>query len=197
MKIIKQFFGFLTLLLFLFVCLKAQTGEVFTLTANALEDDKAIELEKLQWKYRAGDDRAWAADFNDHDWETIEKTVVKPEFLLRKDWKGRAWFRLRFNVAEDLVGKNVALIAGQRGASEIYIDGRQLVKFGDITDANVTDYNPNSLPIPFRFDRAGEHTIAVRFASSAFGDVSSGTTRWLMRGGYSPGFRCRFVTQPT
>ena len=189
MKIIKQFLRIFTLLLFSFVSLNAQSGEVFMLTAENLKDGKAVELEKLQWKYRAGDNAAWAAaEYDDRDWEIIEKTIVKPEFLLRNDWKGRAWFRLRVNVAEDLTDKNVALIAGQRGASEIYLDGRQLVKFGEINDMYVTDYNPSRLPIPFRFARAGEHIISVRFASSAFGDMSSGTARWLMHGGYSPGF---------
>ena len=188
-KILPRVFYFIICIIVSPSIFYAQTGEIFNLTAESLQDDKQVALDKTVWRYRAGDDAAWAAlNFDDTAWETIEGTIIKPELLRRADWRGRAWFRLRVNVAEDLADKNVALIGGQRGASEIYLDGRLLAKFGEISDADVTEYNPSRLPIPFRFGTAGEHTIAVRFASSAFGDLSSGAARWLMRGGYSPGF---------
>jgi serine phosphatase RsbU (regulator of sigma subunit) len=189
MKFTKQFFGLFIFVLLSPVFLKAQNGEIFTLTDAALKGDTPVELGKLPWKYHAGDDVAWAArDFDDKLWETIEGTAVKPEFLSRKDWNGRAWFRLKIKVDENAADKNVALITTQRGASEIYLDGQLLAKFGEIADTDVTDYNPSRLPIPFRFAGAGEHTIAVRFASSAFGDMSSGTARWLVGGGAYPSF---------
>jgi serine phosphatase RsbU (regulator of sigma subunit) len=189
MKIIKQYTGLLIFIFLSPVFLSAQSGEILTLTADNLKDDKFVELAGRQWKYRAGDDQAWAAgDFDDRDWETVEGTSIKPELLARPEWNGRAWFRLRVNVDESLADKNVAFVATQRGASEVYIDGRLLVRFGEITDTATTDYNPNRLPIPFSFGGAGEHTIAVRLAASALGDVSSGTGRWLKDAGFFPGF---------
>lgn len=58
MKIIKRFFGLFIFALLSPVFLNAQSGEVFTLTADSLQGDKPIELNKLQWKYRVGDDAA-------------------------------------------------------------------------------------------------------------------------------------------
>ena len=192
MKINKLFFGIF--ILFLPAFLHAQSGEIFTLTDEALKGALPVELENLSWKYRAGDDLAWAArDFDDAGWETVEGTTFKPEMLERADWKGRAWFRLRFKIEGKLAGQNIVLSPTQRGASEVFIDGEPLAKFGKITDAGVIEYNPNRAPIPFRLDDESEHSIAVRFASDAFRDISSSRTQWLLNGKVFPGISLNFL----
>ena len=45
-------------------------------TAQQLLNGKTVALDKLQWKYRAGDDARWAAgDFGDDDWQTLFPTT--------------------------------------------------------------------------------------------------------------------------
>jgi hypothetical protein len=194
MKIIKQFFGVFIFVLLSTVFLNAQSGEIFTLTDAALKGDFPVDLSKLPWKYRAGDDSRWAArDFDDADWETVEGTTFKPEILGRADWDGRAWLRLRFRLDEKLVGQNIVLTVAQRGAAEFFIDGEPLAKFGEITDAGVTEYNPNRLPIPFRLDGSGEHSIVARFASSTFREASGTREWWLTSGGVFPGISPWFL----
>jgi serine phosphatase RsbU (regulator of sigma subunit) len=194
MKIIKPFFRLFIFALLSPVFLNAQSGEVFTLTDEALKGDFAVQLSKLQWKYRAGDDSAWAArDFDDADWETIDGTILKPELLSRADWNGRAWFRLRFKIEEKLIGQNIVLAGTQRGATEVFLDGEPLVKFGEITDGGVAEYNPNHLPIPFRLDGGEEHSLAVRFASSTFREPSGWQATWLTSGGIFPGIAPTFL----
>ena len=171
--------------------LDAQDNQKFTLTAESFKDNKPVALDKIPWKYRAGDGEGWAAkDYDDAAWQTIAETRLKPDVLASSDWNGRAWFRLRITVDESLTAGQYVLSGGQNGASEIYLDGRRLAQFGAISgdDGAVSEYNPNNLPIPIRFDGAGEHTIAVRFASGTFADPSSLTARWLLNGGVYPGF---------
>ncbi|MBA2494730.1 MAG: SpoIIE family protein phosphatase [Acidobacteria bacterium] len=181
---------FIVLVFFIFAAnLNAQNNEVFTLTADALQDGKSVELNKLTWKYHAGDDAAWAnPQFDDSSWDKLEETVIKPEAIPKSGWNGRAWFRLYVQIDESLADKNFAFIMVQRGASEIYLDGKKLVTFGAVTDTEISEYNPSRLPIPFRFEGAGEHLIAVRFASETLADMSVGIASWLANGGIYPSF---------
>ena len=193
MQRIKGTSGFVCSLICLcFLVLPAfaqQENEVFTLTPEALQDEKQVELNKLTWKYKNGDDLAWAnPQFDDSDWRQIESTQLTSDVLSTSDWKGRAWFRLRVRVDERLADKNLAFITRQFGASEIYVDGERIVQFGEISDSDVSEYNPNRLPIPFRFESAGEHLITVRFASKTFADFNSSTSRWLTNGKILPQF---------
>ncbi|MEJ7700692.1 MAG: hypothetical protein WKF71_13745 [Pyrinomonadaceae bacterium] len=77
-KILDRVFYFVICILVSPSIFYAQAGEIFNLTAESLQDDKQVALDKTVWKYRAGDDPIWAArDFDDRDWETIEGTIVK------------------------------------------------------------------------------------------------------------------------
>ena len=170
--------------------LQAQDGEIYILTADALQDGKtAADLTKAGWKYQAGDDAAWAnPQFDDSAWDKLEETTIKPDALPKSGWNGRAWFRLRFKIDEAVKDKDFALIVWQWGASEIYLDGKLLAEFGGIRETDEFEFNPNRLPVPFRFDSAGEHVLAVRYSASVFADMSRGKARWLTSGGVYPTF---------
>ncbi len=171
--------------------IQAQNDEVFTLTADAFQDGKNAELTKAGWKYQAGDDAAWAnPQFDDSAWEKLEATSIKPDLLTKSGWNGRAWFRLRLKVDESIADRTFALVGRQIGASEIYLDGRLLVRFGEISESGGADveYSPNRLPIPFKFDGAGEHTLAVRYSLSAMKDMSGAWGAWLTKNNINPGF---------
>jgi serine phosphatase RsbU (regulator of sigma subunit) len=168
---------------------RAQSDQVFSLTAESLQAGKPVELDKLKWKYHAGDDPSWAStDVDDSAWDQIEGARIIPQSLPQSGWTGRGWFRLKFNLDEKLVDKNLALVMAQGGAAEVYLDGKLLAKFGEIKEKDETAYNPNRLPIPFKLERAGEHLLAVRYSSSVFADMSSGAGRWLVAGKAYPGF---------
>ena len=184
----KNFRLILTAFFLLAATLKGQDVQPFVLTADGLADGKPVALENAGWKYRFGDDTARAErNFDDGDWQTIESTTLKPG-LLTGDWNGRGWFRLHLRIDENLADKTFALVGTQRGATEIYLDGRMIAEFGKITGDDISEYNPNHLPIPFHFEGAGEHVLAVRFASQTFADMTTGTTKWLTNGGIYPGF---------
>ena len=177
------------LLLATFVALPAQDAQPLLLTADGLADGKQITLDTLAWKYRAGDDLEWAnPDFDDSGWKTSSRTVIKPDDFPDGEWNGRAWFRLRFNVDESVKADAFALIIKQTGASEIFLDGKRIARFGAITETGDFEFNPNGLPILFRPEAAGEHVLAVRSSNSVFADKNSAKARWLTNGGIYPFF---------
>ncbi len=173
--------------------IKAQEQEVFNLKADDLQNGKSVALSNAGWKFHAGDDPAWAnPQFDDSAWEKLEDTFIKSDLLDKSDWHGRSWFRLHFKVGEDMADKNFALVAAQRGAAEIYLDGKKLADFGLITDLSITEYNPAGMPTFFKFENAGEHLLAVRFASEVFADTASLPARWMTNGGVYSGFTYYF-----
>ncbi len=196
MKIIKSLF--ILSLHLTAINVAAQSPESFVLKAEDLKDerqnDKAFELGKSVWKYRLGDDPNWAnPQTDDSAWDKIEGTYIAPGDLPPDSWNGRAWLRLRLNVDENLVNRTLALIAFQSGASEIYLDGEKIAIFGTISDERIGEYNPSRLPIPFKFETAGEHVLAVRFASRLFPDFSGGKAVWMTNGGIYPGFSISII----
>ncbi len=169
----------------------AQNNEIQTLTADKPADGKFVQLDQAAWKYRAGDDAAWSAkDFDDADWKTVTNDEINADTAKTlENWNGRAWFRLKINVDESLVGKPLAWRVWHWGASEIYVDGKPVQSYGAINaDGGDVEYNPRGLYFPFAFENAGTYTIAVRYSFQAMSNFEGGAGAWLMRSGLRPGF---------
>ncbi len=170
---------------------EAVTNEPLVLSAEKLQDGFE-ELDEAAWVYRMGDDGRWAAnDYDDSAWSLtgFDDAVLSPDNARDERWRGAAWFRLRLQVDENLVGQPLALRMRHWGASEIYIDGKLIKRFGVIEADRDVEFNPRALPVPFVFTESGSHTIAIRYSYKAAGDLSSGIGRWLVvRAGMEPGF---------
>ncbi|MCP9492904.1 MAG: SpoIIE family protein phosphatase [Pyrinomonadaceae bacterium MAG19_C2-C3] len=166
-------------------------GAPVKLTAEDLKDGVA-ELEDEAWAYRFGDDGRWAAkDYDDTTWatsgfdEAVSSRGVSPDGAR---WDGVAWFRVRLDVDENLANQPLALRVQHWGASEIYIDGKLIRRFGEIRSEGDTEYNPRSIPVAFVFTEGGSHTLAIRYSYKAARDSTSGVGRWLMHAKMLPGF---------
>jgi len=161
----------------------------FKLTAVDVEDSAG--LDEAAWAYRMGDDGRWAAkDFDDSAWPTKgfdELVAGAGTSPAGERWDGAAWFRLTLEAEDALVNRPLALRVWHWGASEIYIDGNLLRRFGVIETDRDVERNPRGLPLPFVFTEGGRHTIAIRYSFKAARDTSSGIGRWLMRGNSQPG----------
>jgi len=139
------------------------------------QDTDVIELKNLPreglllktgWKYQLGDNPKWAAaDFNDSDWDTIDPTPDIHELPIL--WENSiVWFRLQIDV-DSLYVSNLAMTMTQSGASEIYLDGSLIRKFGVVsTDPKeIIAFNPRrELPFAIPVTQSGSHVLAVRFA---------------------------------
>ncbi len=169
----------------------ADAPKLFKLTAANLQNGNAW-LDNDIWLYRMGDDPAWAAkDFDDSAWAVkgFDDLVLRREASQAGErWDGTAWFRMHLQIDDDLADRPLALRVRHWGASEIYIDGELLRRFGVIEAERDSEENPRAVPLPFVLTERGAHTIAIRYSYKAARDTSSGMGRWLMRANMQPGF---------
>ncbi len=87
------------------------------------------------WKWQVGDNPEWAkAEFDDSNWESIDPTKDVMDLPQIQDGK-IAWMRLRLKIDSALMPLPLALNMSQVIASEIYVDGRLLERFGKL-DSN-------------------------------------------------------------
>jgi len=112
------------------------------------------------WKFKKGDDPAWASkDLDDSDWETVN--IARK---LDPDISGTlVWLR-----SEIVSGPNddslFALLITQYGASEIYLNGRMVSNLGVVTTTGEPEnYNPHNKPIPISLGK-GSNLLAIRLA---------------------------------
>lgn len=104
------------------------------------------------WKYHPGDDPAWAdPDFDDSDWETVDARLPKDN-LPTSGWDRIGWFRIHITIDDALVGKTLALLTSQWGASEIYINGEKWFSYGKV---NVNADYATAYVMPFRKNPSG------------------------------------------
>ena len=115
------------------------------------------------WRFRAGDNPAWAAPaLDDSRWLPIDPVKDMRE-LPHLQRAGIGWLRLTINTGPDL--PPVLAYIFQSVASDVYLDGRLLYQFGTISSKPtlVRAYNPYaafSLPL-----RSGtRHVLAMRIA---------------------------------
>lgn len=119
------------------------------------------------WKYHPGDNAAYALPgFDDSAWDSLETDFSMGDTGYGK-FPGIGWFRLNVRIDSSLINKPLAMLLRQNGASEIYIDGELLNKFGTINTSDTAAeirYNPQDEPYILRFKDSTRHTIAVRYA---------------------------------
>jgi signal transduction histidine kinase/DNA-binding response OmpR family regulator len=129
-----------------------------------------IQLDDQTWKFRVGDDPAWALPTHDDgDWEEMSPEEPSPTRLRaavaesrRVGGDGIGWFRIRLAVDTALVGRPLAISFITHGAAELYLNGERLHALGEVeggADARIGSW---SLPRPFALDST-ETVLAVRY----------------------------------
>jgi serine phosphatase RsbU (regulator of sigma subunit) len=124
-----------------------------------------------RWKFRSGDNQAWAdPEYDDSEWELVVP-LLRAEDLPAGGWKGIGWFRLPVMVDSSLWGVPLSIFVEQAGASEIYLNGRRLFALGAVgtsTEGEVPYVD--RVPRVILFDRQGEQLIAVRYSNFSWED---------------------------
>jgi class 3 adenylate cyclase len=154
----------LYLALFLLLSLPGYVFAQNGVQAVHLYNDRVNQTDKL-WLYHDGDAMAYAdRGFNDSMWRT-QSTRLNLENM-KAPFSGKAWFRLHFTADSEMAKSPIALYLTQSGASEIYLDGKQIVSLGKVGDTNSTSsYNPKMVPVVFSLGDGGMHVLAVRYAN--------------------------------
>lgn len=85
------------------------------------------------WKFTTGDDASWKdSEFYDGTW----RNVIVPAFWETqgfKDYDGLGWYRSKFRVPENLVGKRLILLLGKiDDFDETYLNGKLIGRTGRI-----------------------------------------------------------------
>ncbi len=171
-----------SLLLFGLLLTTAFGQEAFNLSAESLANGQAVELDKLGWKYSPGDDPRFAdPQFDDRAWETLNGTAITLDSIPKSGWRGLGWFRLRLQVDPALANQPLNLEMFQLGASEVYLDGRIVERYGKVGQSpnQEEQYNPNARPLSVTFNEQREHVLAIRYSNQKAADISSGWGRWL------------------
>lgn len=150
------------LILLLLIAITGQAQTVFHLDSIPLQ---GILLNK-GWTFHAGDNPDWAkADFDDSKWEAIDPSQDIYEVApLKKAELG--WFRLRLTINPSVRQEPLALLIGQLGASEMYLNGRLIYRFGVVSaefEREQTHFLDNQ-PVQFQVDAQTEQVLAVRYS---------------------------------
>ena len=155
-----------------FICqTPAQNGEpvpgapIRILTLDGVEAGTSLQG---AWKYHPGDNPEWAnPTFNDATWESTD-TLLLQDSLPESGWEGIGWFRLHLSVPDEtLQNTPLALqVTYQVGASEIYLDGNLIYKFGTVgtQDGEEEPYWERD-PQVISFSGKTDHLIAVRYSN--------------------------------
>ena len=118
------------------------------------------------WKFHPGDDTAWARpNFADRGWENINP-AIDIHYLPQVRNSKICWFRLQLQVGSSLVGKPLALVIHQIGASEIYLNGKLVKRFGQVgnNSKQLQTFNPRDKPLIFQFTGGVQQVFAIRYA---------------------------------
>ncbi|MGE5313108.1 MAG: sugar-binding protein, partial [Acidobacteriota bacterium] len=118
------------------------------------------------WRYHSGDNIEWAKpEFDDRAWSITYPWLTK-EQQPGEGWNGIGWFRAELVVDSSLWGMPLGLFMFQTGASEVYLDGKLLYRFGKVGrshDEEEAFYDRNLKPVVFK-DRQ-VHILAVRYSN--------------------------------
>lgn len=154
------------LLCFFLYCHTSEAAPVdSTIVILSQVDTNPIILNQ-NWKFHPGDDPSWAApDFDDSDWSPINPTT-DIHYLRDLRQSEIGWFRLRLDVDTSLLNTPLAMTIFQRGASEIFLNGKLIHKLGVVSPDPHKEviFNPNFTPYSFQFEGQPDQVLAVRFS---------------------------------
>lgn len=118
------------------------------------------------WKFHPGDDPSWANPIlDDSDWALTNPTT-DIHYLTELREAEIGWFRLRLEVDTSLLNTPLAMTIFQRGASEIFLNGKLIHKLGVVSPDPHKEviFNPNFTPYSFQFEGQPDQVLAVRFS---------------------------------
>ncbi len=118
------------------------------------------------WKYSTMDNKAFAdSSFDDAKWDTISPSKAVYQLPQLQSVK-IGWLRLHINVGAELGNKALLLQVFQNCASEIYLDGQLVERFGVLSadPAKAVPIGTNQVYREVYLTPGTEHVFAVRFA---------------------------------
>lgn len=156
MKFIYLIFHFILLPYFCWGQAKTKIIQIDSLSEKGFLLDKG-------WKFQVGDNPRYAdRDYDDSKWQSINPTL--DVYDLPQLQQGIVWLRLQLRVVNPS-DVQLALSITQSGASEVYLNGKLLHRFGVLSDnpAEIKAYNPFNKPISFPISE-GQEQYAMHYS---------------------------------
>jgi len=150
------------------VAIASPASASLRLSAARLRAAPSLRLSDPPWRYHPGHSPAWAGPaFRDQAWP-----LARTPFSMDSPppgWHGTGWFRLHFTLDSVREDQPLALRIVQDGASEVYLDGRLLARFGRVgtTGPTTVSYRPYFRLVPLPVGVPGPHVLAIRYAKFA------------------------------
>ncbi len=143
----------------------AQSGQIH-LTAKNIYGAKTVYIFD-NWKYHTGDSASWAnPGYNDTSWKTADSRLSGLRGMPAEGWKGIGWFRLHITVDSSLLYKPVGFRMRQNGASEVYLNGKLLFKYGKVgRSANSEIIKKVLVPDGIVFTKVSGNVLAIRYSN--------------------------------
>jgi signal transduction histidine kinase len=119
------------------------------------------------WKFRLGDNPDYARpDYDDREWQSIDPTLDIHDSLPQIPKSGIGWFRLYLSIDSTIQQNQLALVLQQSGASEIFLNGVLIYRFGVVREnpREVKAYDPLRRPVLFPVNENDPQLLAVRYA---------------------------------
>ena len=154
MKLHLKYFILTTVL----ICAILGNAQIVNLSIDSL----TFKVER-NWKFsnKIKDDLS-ELDYDDNKLPKLDFNNKFNEFKKAK-YEGAGWFRFKFRNDSTLVDKALALAFDFDGASEVYLDGKILKKYGVIKGKENSEYyNPKNVPEVFFLRDTGLHVFAVK-----------------------------------
>jgi len=129
-------------------------------------NEKGSLINDTTWKYTLIDNFKWTTIAVDLTWKPI-CFPFDNDLVEEINFNGIAWFYNSFKIDSLQINKNFTIQISQTGASEIYIDGKLIQKFGEISKSSEDEKlrNPQNIPFQISFDKSGEHSILIRYGN--------------------------------
>ncbi len=147
---------------------------LFTSSTTLAQNRQVFHLNKLSkndtllsgWVFHPGDDQQWKDPaVNDNNWKSVDPGQDVDHF---EDLKkaGILWLRVHLVVDSSLTGKTLAVRVDQYTASEIYLDGRLIATYGNVSadPSKVKGYLTSKEPLVIKLQPGKDNIIAVRLA---------------------------------
>ncbi len=163
-----------TLVAFLFIlipfCLSGKENkyDMLFLQKDSLIHGGSREIEQ-NWRFYAGDDPAMAdTGYDDSKWDIVNSKLYKDEDkpTATDSFNGIGWFRYHFLTDTGMQFFPLAFSITHYGASEIYLDGVLMKKYGVVSGPkNTNPHYPVYSPFIATIRYPGHHVLAVRYAN--------------------------------
>ncbi len=164
---------YLIKVLLILLCSKVFAAEIedtLMISSASIADQKIILADnsnKIKWKFKQGDDFNWASpNFDDSDWQLVNPWLDMQQFDY-SGWDGICWFRKTIRIDSTLTNTSFGVDIHHDGASEIYLNGKQILNFGVVsaTKEKEVPVNPMFAPFVLSFDTSLVYTIAIRYSN--------------------------------